>query len=48
MQAKRGIDVVLSGGFEDIRVASSAPTGIGVLLQIFNGMPNAEQKPDAT
>jgi len=48
-EAKRGIDVVLSGEFEGVRVAYlGTDRDLGVILEIFSGMPNLEQKPDAT
>ena len=49
MEAKRGIDVVLSGDFEGVRVAYlGTERDLGLILEIFSGMPNLEQKPDAT
>lgn len=48
MEAKRGIDVVLSGEFEGVKVAYlGTDRDLGVILEIFSGMPNLEQKPDA-
>jgi len=48
-EAKRGIDVVLSGEFEGVRVAYlGTDRDLGVILEIFSGMPNLEQRPDAT
>jgi methylmalonyl-CoA/ethylmalonyl-CoA epimerase len=45
MEAERGIDVVLSGEFEGVRVAYlGTDRDLGVLLEIFSGMPNLEQK----
>jgi methylmalonyl-CoA/ethylmalonyl-CoA epimerase len=48
-QAKRGNTLVLSGTFSGIDVAF-LPTDrdLGVILEIFGGMPDAERKPDAT
>jgi len=49
MEAKRGIDVVLSGEFEGVRVAYlGTDRDLGVILEIFSSMPNLEQKPEAT
>jgi methylmalonyl-CoA/ethylmalonyl-CoA epimerase len=49
MAAKRGIDEVLSGEFEGVRVAYlGTDRDLGVTLEIFSGMPNLEEKPDAT
>ena len=49
MEAKRGIDVVLSGEFEGVRVAYlDTDRDLGVILEIFSGLPNLEQKPNAT
>jgi methylmalonyl-CoA/ethylmalonyl-CoA epimerase len=49
MEAKRGIDVVLSGEFEGVRVAYlGTDRDLGVILEIFSGMPDLEQKRDAT
>ncbi|MGD0902663.1 MAG: VOC family protein [Terracidiphilus sp.] len=48
-ETKRGIDVVLSGEFEGVRVAYlGTDRDLGVIFEIFRGMPNLEQKPDAT
>lgn len=48
-QAERGNTLVVSGTFSGIDVAF-LPTdrGLGVILEIFSGMPGAEQEPDAT
>ena len=48
-QARRGHDLVLSGTFSGARVAF-LPTDrdLGVLLEIFDGLPDAEREPDAT
>ncbi len=48
-QARRGKDLVLSGTFSGIRVAF-LPTDRdrGVILEVFSGMPDTQQKPDAT
>jgi methylmalonyl-CoA/ethylmalonyl-CoA epimerase len=48
-QAERGNTLVLSGTFSGIDVAY-LPTDreLGVILEIFSGMPGAEQEPDAT
>jgi len=47
-ETQRGIDVVLSGEFEGVRVAYlGTDRDLGVILEIFSGMPNLEQKPDA-
>ena len=49
MEAKRGIEVPLSGEFEDVRVAYlGTDRDLGVILEIFSGMPGQEQKPNAT
>ena len=46
--AKRGIDVVLSGEFEGVKVAYlGTDRDLGVILEIYSGMPNLEEKPDA-
>jgi hypothetical protein len=40
--------VVLSGEFSGIRVAYlGTDQDLGVIIEIFSGMPDAEQKPDA-
>ena len=46
---KRGTDVVLSGTFAGVKVAYLG-TGrdLGVILEIFSGLSDLEQKPDAT
>ena len=48
-QAKRGNDLVLSGTFSGVKLAY-LPTdhGLGVIIEIFEGTPGAEQEPDAT
>ncbi|MGH2617164.1 MAG: VOC family protein [Thermomicrobiales bacterium] len=48
-QVERGNTLVLSGTFSGIDVAY-LPTDrdLGVILEIFSGMPGAEQEPDAT
>jgi hypothetical protein len=47
-EAKRGVEVVLSGEFEGVKVAYlGTDRDLGVILEIFSGMPNLEQKPDA-
>jgi methylmalonyl-CoA/ethylmalonyl-CoA epimerase len=48
-QAERGNTLVLRGTFSGIDVAY-LPTArdLGVILEIFSGMPGAEQEPDAT
>jgi methylmalonyl-CoA/ethylmalonyl-CoA epimerase len=49
MAAKRGTDVVLSGEFEGVKVAYlGTDRDLGVILEIFSGMPNLKQNPDAT
>ena len=49
MEAKRGTDVVLSGEFEGVRVAYlGTDRALGVILEIFSGMPDLEQNPAAT
>jgi len=49
MEAKRGTDVVLSGEFEGVRVAYlGTDRALGVILEIFSGMPNQQPKPNAT
>jgi len=47
--AQRGHDLVLSGTFSGVRVAY-LPTDrdLGVILEIFDGLPGAEQQPDAS
>ena len=48
-QAERGNDVVLGGEFSGISFAYLATDrDLGVLTEIFSGMPGADQKPDAT
>ncbi|MGD0788264.1 MAG: VOC family protein [Terracidiphilus sp.] len=48
-ETKRGIDVVLSGEFEGVRVAYlGTDRDLGVILEIFSGMPDLDRKPDAT
>ncbi|HEX5851080.1 MAG TPA: VOC family protein [Rubrobacter sp.] len=46
-QTERGNDLVLSGTFSGIDLAY-LPTGrdLGVITEIFSGMPEAEQEPD--
>ena len=46
-QTERGKDLVLSGTFSGIDLAY-LPTGrdLGVITEIFGGMPEAEQEPD--
>jgi len=48
-QAKQGNTLVLSGTFSGAKIAY-LPTDrdLGVILEIFSGMPGAEQEPDAT
>ena len=48
-QARWGNDMVLSGTFSSIRVAY-LPTDrdLGVILQLFDGLPDAKREPDAT
>ena len=48
-QAERGKTLVLSGTFSGIDVAY-LPTerDLGVILEVFSGMPGAEPEPDAT
>ena len=48
-QAKRGNTLVLSGTFSGAKVAY-LPTDrdLGVITEIFSGMPDTEQEPDAT
>jgi methylmalonyl-CoA/ethylmalonyl-CoA epimerase len=48
-QAKRGNDLVLSGTFSGVKLAY-LPTDhdLGVIIEIFEGTPGAEQEPDAT
>ena len=49
MYAKRGIGVVLSGEFEDVRVAYfGTDRDLGGILELFSGMPNLAQRPGAT
>jgi methylmalonyl-CoA/ethylmalonyl-CoA epimerase len=47
--AKRGHDLVLSGTFSGIRVAY-LPTDrdLGVIFEIFSGMPDVAREADAT
>ena len=47
--AQRGHDLVLGGTFSGIRVAY-LPTDrdLGVILEIFDGLPGAEPEPEAT
>lgn len=47
--AKRGDDLVLSGTFSGIRVAY-LPTDrdLGVILEVFDGLPDAARDPDTT
>jgi hypothetical protein len=47
-QTQRGITLPLSGSFTGVDVAY-LPTGgdLGVILEIFSGMPGAEQEPEA-
>ena len=41
-EAKRGTDVVLSGQFEGVKVAYlGTDRALGVILEIFSGMPNS-------
>jgi methylmalonyl-CoA/ethylmalonyl-CoA epimerase len=48
-QARRGPDLVLSGTFDGIRVAYlPSERDLGVLLEIFDGMPDAAREPDAS
>jgi len=48
-EAKRGNDLVLSGEFEGVKIAYlDTHRDLGVILEIFSGMPNLEQKPHAT
>jgi catechol 2,3-dioxygenase-like lactoylglutathione lyase family enzyme len=48
-QIQRGITLPLSGSFSGVEVAY-LPTDrdLGVILEIFSGMPGAEQEPEAT
>jgi methylmalonyl-CoA/ethylmalonyl-CoA epimerase len=48
-QTQRGITLPLSGSFSGVDVAY-LPTDrdLGVILEIFSGMPGAEQEPEAT
>jgi methylmalonyl-CoA/ethylmalonyl-CoA epimerase len=47
-EAKRGVEVVLSGEFEGVKVAYlGTDRDLGVILEIYSGMPNLEEKPDA-
>ncbi len=49
MEAKRGTELVLSGEFEGVKVAYlDTDRDLGVTLEIFSGMPNLEEKPNAT
>ena len=48
-QAKQGKDLVLSGEFSGIKVAYlDTERDLGVVVEIFSGMPDVKQKPDAT
>jgi methylmalonyl-CoA/ethylmalonyl-CoA epimerase len=48
-QAERGNDLALSGTFSGVKLAY-LPTDhdLGVIIEIFEGMPGAEREPDAT
>jgi methylmalonyl-CoA/ethylmalonyl-CoA epimerase len=49
MQAKRGNEVVLSGEFEGVKVAYlDTDRDLGVILEIFKGLPKLDRKPEAT
>jgi len=49
MEAKLGIDVVLRGEFEGVKVAYlGTDRDLGVVLEIFSGIPSLEPKADAT
>jgi methylmalonyl-CoA/ethylmalonyl-CoA epimerase len=48
-ETKRGVDVVLSGEFEGVKVAYlGTDRELGVILEIYSGLPNLGEKPDAT
>ncbi|MGO8819406.1 MAG: VOC family protein [Terriglobia bacterium] len=48
-EAKRGRNLPLSGEFEGVKVAYlDTQRDLGVILEVFKGMPNLKQKPDAT
>ena len=49
LEAKRGIEVPLSGEFEGVKVAYlGTDRDLGVILEIFSGMPDQKRKLDAT
>jgi methylmalonyl-CoA/ethylmalonyl-CoA epimerase len=49
MEAKRGKELALSCMFGDIKIAYLATDrDLGVLVEVFSGMPGTEWKPDAT
>jgi methylmalonyl-CoA/ethylmalonyl-CoA epimerase len=48
-ETKRGRNLPLSGEFEGVKVAYlDTQRDLGVILEIFSGVPNLKQKPDAT
>ena len=48
-QTKRGDDLVLSGTFSGVKLAYlPSDHDLGVIIEIFEGTPGAEQEPDAT
>ena len=48
-QAKRGDDLVLSGTFSGVKLAYlPSDHDLGVIIEIFDGTPSAEQEQDAT
>jgi|SRR5919107_478648 methylmalonyl-CoA/ethylmalonyl-CoA epimerase len=48
-QARRGDDLVLSGTFSGVKLAYlPSDHDLGVTIEIFEGMPGAEQEQDAT
>ena len=48
-QAKRGDDLVLSGTFSGVKLAYlPSDHDLGVIIEIFEGTPGAEQEQDAT
>ncbi len=48
-EAKRGNELVLSGEFSGIKVAYlGTQRDLGVILEVFNGLPDGKQKPEAS
>jgi len=43
MEAKRGVDLLLSGEFEGVKVAYlNTERDLGVILEVFSGLPSSE------